>query len=522
VTAVRLEVLTDPSLPQNGPGRADNGNLHLSDFTVTKIRADGTGRRLAVKRATADFDQVDWAIDGALDNKPETSWGIHPQEGKPHLAIFELKEPVDLKEGERLAFMLEQRQGGGHLIGRLRLSVTDQESPARGLKLPNPVASALKLAVSRRSTDQQSALARFVLTEDVDRALAKLPPRQQVYTIASDFEAKGNFKPAKKPRPVDVLRRGDIRQPIESASPGALSCVAGLESRFKVDRPDDEGARRAALARWVTARDNVLTWRSIVNRVWHYHFGRGICDTPNDFGKMGATPSHPELLDWLAITFRDDMAGSLKRLHRLIVTSNTYRQSTAHDPAFAKLDGENHLLWRMNRARLDAEAVRDAILSISGKIDLTMYGPSVKQFVQSQGVHQTPIADYAAYDVDSPGAYRRSVYRFVFRTVPDPFMQAMDCPDASQWAPKRETSVTALQALAMLNDRFVIRQSEHIAGRLKSAGDAATQVAELYRLALGRAATPEEAGLVDEYAAKHGMANAVRMLLNSNEFMFLE
>jgi hypothetical protein len=370
--------------------------------------------------------------------------------------------------------------------------------------------------------DQQSALARFVLTEAVDRALTKLPPQQQVYTIACDFEAKGNFKPARKPRIVDVLRRGDIRQPIEPASPGALSCVAGLESRFKLDRPDDEGARRAALARWVSARDNVLTWRSIVNRVWHYHFGRGICDTPNDFGKMGATPTHPELLDWLAITFRDDLAGSIKRLHRLIVTSNTYRQSTAHDPAFAKLDGENHLLWRMNRTRLDAEAVRDAILSISGKIDLAMYGPSVKQFVQSQGVHQTPVADYAAYDVDSPGAYRRSVYRFVFRTVPDPFMQAMDCPDASQWAPKRETSVTALQALAMLNDRFVIRQSEHIAARLKDSGDVPAQVAELYRLALGRAATADETAAVSAYAAKHGMANAVRMLLNSNEFMFVE
>jgi hypothetical protein len=522
VTAVRLEVLTDPSLPQSGPGRADNGNLHLSDFTVTKMHTEGTGRRAQVKQATADFDQDGWAIAGALDNKPETSWGIHPQEGKPHFAIFELNEPVELKEGERLAFVLEQRQGSGHLIGRLRLSVTGAPPPVRALKLSESIASALRTPPSQRTDAQRAALARLVLQEDVERSLASLPAQQQVYAIACEFEPRGNFKPARKPRPVDVLRRGDIRQPIEPAAPGALSCVAGLESRFKLDKPDDEAARRAALAKWVSARDNVLTWRSIVNRVWHYHFGRGICETPNDFGRMGAAPTHPELLDFLAVTFRDDLGGSLKRLHRLIVTSSVYRQSSAHDAACATIDGENRFLWRGNRTRLDAEAVRDAILTISGKLDTTMFGPSVKQFVQSQGVHQTPIADYAAFDVDSPGSYRRSVYRFVFRTVPDPFMQALDCPDASQWAPKRETSVTALQALAMLNDRFVIRQSEHIAKRLESAGDVEAKVRALYHLALARPPTSDEAAAVEGYAARHGLANAVRMLLNSNEFMFVE
>jgi hypothetical protein len=279
---------------------------------------------------------------------------------------------------------------------------------------------------AHRTDAQRADLARFVRREEINTSLAKLPPPQKVYAIASDFPPQGNFKPAKTPRPVHVLRRGDVRQPVEPAAPGALSCVAGLESRFKLPDPQDESARRAALAKWISARGNVLTWRSIVNRVWHYHFGRGIVETPNDFGHMGATPTHPQLLDWLAITFRDDLGGSLKRLHRLIVTSQTYRQSSAHDPACATIDGDNKYLWRMNRTRLDAEEVRDAVLAMSGRLDLTMGGPSLKQFVERKGVHATPIADYDAFDVDSPAARRRSVYSFIFRTVPDPLMQTLD------------------------------------------------------------------------------------------------
>jgi hypothetical protein len=321
---------------------------------------------------------------------------------------------------------------------------------------------------------------------------------------------------------VDVLRRGDIRQPQEPAGPGALSCVPGIDARFKLNDPADEGSRRAALSKWITRPGNTLTWRSIVNRVWHYHFGRGIVETPNDFGRMGARPTHPELLDWLAVTFRDDYAGSFKKLHRLIVTSSVYRQSSAQNEAYAREDAENRYLWRMTRTRLDAEQVRDAVLAVSGKIDFTMGGPSVKQFVESKGVHETPNVEYDKFDVDSPGSYRRAVYRFVFRTVPDPLMETLDCPDASQLSPKREASVTALQALAMLNNRFMVRQSEQVAARLaKVSEDPAKQVEALYLLALGRAPDSDEVKAVVEYVSKHGLANAGRMVLNSNEFIFL-
>jgi hypothetical protein len=438
--------------------------------------------------------------------------------------VFELKAPIEVNDGgAKLTFLLEQLHGSAHLIGRLRLSVTDVALPVRASSLPGAVAAALATPAAQRSDEQRATLARHVLGEEVERALAKLPQQQKVYAIASDFAPQGNFKPAKGPRAVDVLRRGDVRQPIGRAAPGAMSCVAGLEPRFKLSEPKDEAARRAALARWVSARNNVLTWRSIVNRVWHYHFGRGIVETPNDFGHMGAAPTHPELLDWLAVTFRDDLGGSLKRLHRLIVTSATYRQSAAHDATCATIDGDNKLLWRMNRTRLDAESVRDAVLAMSGRLDLTMGGPPLRQFVESKGVHVTANADYDAFDIDSPAARRRSVYNFVFRTVPDPLMQTLDCPDASQFAPRREQSVTALQALAMLNDRMIIRQSEHIATRLENmTADVEEQVRRLYALALSRPATDDEVAAVSTYASKHGLANAVRMLLNSNEFMFVE
>jgi hypothetical protein len=350
--------------------------------------------------------------------------------------------------------------------------------------------------------------------------VAAVPPPKLVYAGSPDFKPDGTFVPAHGCRPIHMLRRGDIKKPGATAVPGALACVPGLDPIFKLANPDDEGQRRAALARWISSPKNPLTWRSIANRVWHYHFGRGIVATPSDFGRMGATPSHLELLDWLAATLLED-GGSLKKLQRRIVTSATYRQASKHNPEYSKVDTDNVYLWRMNRTRLDAETLRDAVLQISGQLDFTMGGPSVKHFVQSPGIHRTPKVDYLAFDPDSPGAHRRSVYRFVFRTVPDPFLDALDCPDASQFTPVRSSSVTALQALALLNDPFMVRMSEHFARRAASRGSLRDQVDMAYRLALGRDPTARERESLKEYAARHGMANACRLLFNCNEFVFV-
>ncbi|MBI2825312.1 MAG: PSD1 domain-containing protein [Planctomycetia bacterium] len=323
-----------------------------------------------------------------------------------------------------------------------------------------------------------------------------------------------------EPRPVYVLARGDVKAPGEPASPGALECVKGLPREFALADAANEGSRRAALARWIADPANVLARRSIVNRVWHYHFGAGLVDTPNDFGRMGSPPSHPELLDWLAVEFLEQ-GESLKKLHKLIVTSNVYRQASTGDAENEKRDAGNRYLWRANRRRLDAEAIRDAVLATSGKLDLTMGGPSVRQFAFKDD--HSPVYDYARFDVDDPAAWRRSVYRFIVRSVPDPLMECLDCPDPSLLAPKRNTTLTALQALALMNNALFVRQAEHFAARVREmSADPASQIDAAYRLALARPPRAEEAQWLTEYAARHGLANACRLIFNSNEFVFVD
>jgi hypothetical protein len=522
VTAIRLEVLADETLPHRGPGRQDNGNLHLSEFKVEVAPADQPGKRRPVPlaRAVADFNQAGWEVGRAIDGKRETAWGIYPAVGKSHTAVFLFKEPLELPGGVRLFVTLDQQHGGGHLIGRPRLSVTGVLSPAAAAPLPATLEQILAKPKDRRTDAEKVEVAHYAVREKVEEELAALPAAELVYAAANDFAPQGSFRPAKGCRPVHVLRRGDVRQPLDPAVPGALACVSGPEARFRLADAGDEGQRRAALAKWVSDPRNPLTWRSIVNRIWHHHFGRGIVATPSDFGRMGALPSHPELLDWLTADLLES-GSSLKRLHRLIVTSATYTQSSRHHPGYAKRDADNALLWRMNRTRLDAESVRDAVLRVSGKLDGTMGGPSVRHFLQAPGIHRTPKVDYGGFDPDGPGAHRRSVYRFIFRTLPDPFMDALDCPDASQFTAARPSSVTVLQALALLNDRFMVRMSEHFARRVEASGPLEEQVRQAYRLALGREPSERERNRFAGYAERHGMANACRLLLNCNEFLFI-
>jgi len=522
ITGIRLEVLTDDRLPHKGPGRQDNGNFHLNEFVVSAApRGDASAAKpVAFAAARADFEQQGWTVAQAIDGNAATAWGIYPQVGQPHRAVFRLRQPLRHEGGTTLTVKLQQTHGGGHLIGRLRLAVTSAPRPD-GDTLPAAIAAILKVAAGERTQRQRAELAAHVLGERLNADLAALPTQQLVFCGTSTFAPDRSFRPAATPRPVHILKRGDIRAPGKLAQPGTLNCLPGLLGRFTLENAADEGSRRAALARWLADPNNGLTWRSIANRMWQLHFGRGLVDTPSDFGLMGAAPTHRELLDWLAVTLQED-GGSLKKLHRRIVTSAVYRQTCTHRQDQAAIDADNRYLWRMNRRRLDAEEVHDCLLCFSGKIDLTMGGPSVKQFHLSPGIHVTPNVDYVSFDADAPANYRRSVYRFLFRTLPDPFMETLDCPDGAQLAPARSASVTALQALAMRNDKFVVRQSEHIAGRVAQQTGPEKQVEALYRLILGRAPTAREAQAVAAYAAKHGLANACRVLVNSNEFMFVD
>jgi hypothetical protein len=355
---------------------------------------------------------------------------------------------------------------------------------------------------------------------EVERELAVLPAVQMVYAAAHEFKPEGSFIPADGIRAVHLLARGDVKRPGVEVSPGALGVVPGQEWKCEPADANDEGARRAALARWISDTRNMLTRRSIVNRVWQYHFGRGLVETPNDFGHMGALPTHPELLDWLAYWFLEH-GESFKQLHKLIVTSATYRQSSVNDVQAARIDADNRFLWRMNRTRLDAECIRDSLLLISGRLDLRMGGPGDRQFFFKDD--HSPVYDYTRFDVDSPQACRRSIYRHIVRSVPDPLMDCLDAADPSQLVARRYTTLTALQALATLNNPFVLRQCEHTAERFSLPGGSAKAQIELAcQWILGRRPTAEETEKFSAYLDHHGMASLCRVLFNTTEFVFVD
>lgn len=540
ITAFRLELLTHDSLSHRGPGRQDNGNLHLSEIKVfanplssssagstTNALTTGEAKPLVLKNPRADFNQDGWTIAHALDGNRGTAWGIYPKVGEDHRAVIEFATPINFEGGTILTVVLEQLHGGGHLIGRPRISVTTAtESLALESELlPSEIAAIIAKPVGERSDLQRAELARYVRAKQVERELVGMPAPQMVYAAASEtkFDPLAP-SPKRTPHQIHLLERGNVKQPGPEAVAGSLSCIPGMPARFELPNTQDEGIRRAALAKWLSDGRNVLTWRSVANRIWHHHFGRGLCDTPNDLGQMGAKPTHPELLDWLACELRDqDSRSSIKRIHRLIVKSATYRQSSAHNEKSATIDGDNHFLWRMNRTRLDAESIRDTVVSMTGMLDRTMGGPSVKQFIQTPGIHVTPNVDYVNFDPDRPENFRRSVYRFIFRTLPDPLMDSLDCADSSQLTPVRNTSLTALQALSMLNNKFTVRQSEHLATRAASvSSELSQQVESAFRIALLRKPTDRERTALSEYARQHGLANACRVLLNSNEFLFVD
>jgi hypothetical protein len=519
ITALRLDVLADASLPMKGPGRQDNGNLTLSEIEP-QVFDSGAAQPVKLKfsRATADFDQQGWTSAMAIDGNVATGWGIHPAVGVSHHAVFELAEPVTMKPGAKLTLSLKQLSGKSHLIGLFKLSATD-EPAARAAAMPMPAQEALTLSAGQRSEAQRIALAAHALRFVAIAELAKLPEPARVYAAAPKADVllavgKGTPTTVAKPKSVQVLKRGEFDKPMKEAGSGALSAIHELPARFEAAHAaGDEAARRAALADWLAHEKNPLTWRSIANRVWHYHFGRGICDTPNDFGRMGGTPSHPELLDWLACELRDH-GGSLKHLHRLIVTSPAYRQSSAHRDDAARLDGDNRLLWRMNRLRLDADSYRDFVLAASDRLDPATGGPSVRQFVTGPPVQLTPTLNYEAYDWGSLPKHRRSIYRFVWRGVPDPFMETLDFPDLGMLAPTRGFSASALQSLALYNNRFVLHFSGEMGKQVKTPDDAVRRI-------LLREPTAEESAAFAAFAGKNGYAALCRVLFNSNEFLFV-
>lgn len=321
-----------------------------------------------------------------------------------------------------------------------------------------------------------------------------------------------------QPAPTCVLLRGDVQSPGAQVSAGGLSCITGLPSSWGLTPDAPEGERRRKLATWIADPHNPLPARVLVNRIWHYHFGRGLVATPNDFGFNGERPSHPELLDWLASAFLQH-GGSIKTLHRLILLSNTYRQSSRFDSAAAAQDAEDRLLWRFALHRLEGEAVRDAMLCISGQLNPRMGGPSFRPF--------TEVVDnahfYTLFDSDKPEFNRRTVYRMCVQSAKSHLLETLDCPDPSTKTPRRSITTTPLQALELMNNSFVLRQARYFADRVrKEAGpDLNAQVTHAYLLAFGRVPLPAEKARAVAFTHENGLESFCWSLFNASEFLYI-
>jgi mono/diheme cytochrome c family protein len=342
----------------------------------------------------------------------------------------------------------------------------------------------------------------------LDASLKALPDPAKVYAVVSET----------KPPVIQVQRRGNPEDLQQEVQPGAFAWAKHASMDFGTNAMP-EGQRRRVLAEWITHPDNPLTRRVIANRLWHHHFGQGLVTTPSDFGLGGDKPSHPKLLDWLA----DELlrsGWSLKHLHKLIVMSAAYQQqSTSHNETARGVDAQNRLLWRQNPRRLDAESVHDAVLSVAGTLNPAMGGPGYRDFNFTEAY--APIYDYIT--PDKPELLRRSIYRFVVRTTPHQFMSTLDCPDPANLTPARAQTTTALQALTLSNNEFMLQQAANLVTRIENETDSrAAAIRRAFLLCLQREPKTDEQSAATHLVAEQGLFALCRMLINANEFVYID
>ena len=414
--------------------------------------------------------------------------------GRDHIGRDDGAIPVDVAIPASARFLTLMSTDGGNGIGHDQIFYGDPHlAPAK----PPALAADRQAEVERLTAEKV----------ELQRQAKALTEPGKVYAVVSET-----------PPAIKLLKRGDPESPKNEVTPGAVACVRQVPSDLGTAQTP-EGERRRALAEWIVHPDNPLTRRVLVNRLWHYHFGKGIVDTPSDFGLGGGAPTHPELLDWLADEF-GARGWSLKAMHRLIVTSATYRQSSATNATFAQTDADNRLLWRMNPHRLDAESLRDAVLATTGKLNLATNGPGYRDFAYQEAY--APIYKYVT--PDEPELWRRSIYRFVVRSTPHQLLTTLDSPNPANLTPARIATTTALQSLALLNNDFLLHQARYFAERIeREAGTLPqAQAQRAFRLAFTRAPSADERRRATEFIARDGLFQLCRVLLNANEFVYVD
>ncbi|WP_165249103.1 PSD1 and planctomycete cytochrome C domain-containing protein [Paludisphaera soli] len=563
VSAVRLELLNDPSLPLSGPGRSTKGLLALTEFHVEAAPADKPNERkeVAIAWATADvnppeaelepiFDdkskrrRVTGPIAFAIDRKDETAWGIDAGPGRrnvPRKAVFTFDKPVSFPSGVVLTFKLTQRHGGwnsddnqNNNFGRFRFSVAEAPD-AQADPIPVAVREALAVAPEARTAVLAAAVFGHFRTTVPEWAEAN----ERIEALWKQHpEGASQLVLRERPRETHRLERGDFLKPAEPVQPGFPA--------FLNPPPTSEAApTRLTFAEWLVDRKAPTTARAAVNRVWQSYFGTGLTSTSEDLGSQCETPSHPELLDWLAVEFMD-RGWSLKTLHRLIVESNAYRQASRATPELLAKDPFNRLLARGARVRADAEVVRDVMLAAGGLLDPTIGGPSVNPPAPAF-LFQPPSSYGPKAWPESAGSarYRRALYTFRYRSIPYPMLQAFDAPNGDFACVRRARSNTPLQALALLNEPMALDAARSLATLvLKEGGSTeADRLVYAFRRCLARKPTAQEvevlstllrkqaerfasgeadpaklSGVAGESAAEHASWTVVaRVLLNLDE-----
>jgi mono/diheme cytochrome c family protein len=530
LTAMRLEVLTDASLPDNGPGRAhffQRGGFLLSEVGITAIRLiTGAAPRIPVvlKEPSADFEAPGRSIAQTLDGKLDTGWMVTGQEGKDHRAVFQFENPVGFPEGTLLVVGLDQYFVHQCTIGRFRISVTDQPLPVRAAPFAADVEAAICHSEDIRSDAEWAAIEREYLNTTPElsafnKKIVELEKSLPAYNTTMVLRER----PANHPRTTNLYKRGEYLKPAVIVIPSTPAILHTL--------PGSLPRNRLGLAKWLVSPDNPLTARVIVNREWQAFFGRGIVETLEDFGTRGSAPTHPELLDWLAVSFRDGIQvfrysgiqdgnpgsavlpehlntrtpeyprpWSLKSLHRLIVTSAIYRQSARVTPEVLAKDPSNRYYARAPRFRVDAEVVRDIALSACGLLNPKIGGPSV--FPPQPPEVTGQVYGGGGYTVSTgPDRYRRGLYTHMKRTAPFAASITFDAPTSETTCMRRVRSNTPLQALTTLNDEVFMEAAEALARKVMLEGGTTDEqrIEYLYHCVLSRKPAVQERQRIERF-----------------------
>ena len=545
ITAIRLEVLADERLAAKGPGLAGNGNFVLSSLRVyVEPVSDNDdrnmGQRIRLKTARADFSQGGRQVTSVIGDDPADGWAIYPDVGVDHYAVFELREKINSvgdSEPVRITIQMDHQTHKDHNIGKFRLSFTTHKHPVPDGLETTAFSDLLSSDINTRRGEDVIRLVKYFgyRETELDKLIDAVKSHQESFPRSPKIEIKAQVvMEMPNPRTTQVHVRGsflDKGDLVTRTTPSILpELVTGNREPSRLD-----------LAKWLVSSENPLTARVIVNRIWQQHFGRGIVVSDDDFGTQGEPPTHPELLDWLAAEFRET-GWNMKQLHRLIVTSATWRQSSFSRPELKERDPYNSWLARQNRLRVEAEIIRDMALSASGLIFHKIGGRSVYPPQPADLVKLGFQTSLSWPENQDQNRYRRGIYTFFQRTVPYPMLIEFDAADSNAACTRRERSNTPLQALTLWNDPVFVECAQHLGARLlkevPADEDNAVNVIEkrirlAYELCFSRPPSKEELQVVGrlykEAADKDGVQTALvaafavaRVLLNLDEFITRE